>query len=247
LRLAELGQYAERIAWVQANFITQDTERLAASANEAMTSAQVEIATSAARFIGVNGLDKDTARKLDMLRSGITIPAPMDAAKTAEQAEIGAKLKSLYGTGKFCRAENDCLALGQLEEIIEQSRDPATLLEAWDGWHRVAVPMKGLYARQVELANEGARELGFDNLGTMWRSGYDMDPDSFALELDRIWGQLKPLYDALHCRQGTLDEVYGTDLVQVNHSGASSRQHVGAELENLYDIVGPEMPTSITT
>ncbi|HLF29540.1 MAG TPA: M2 family metallopeptidase [Xanthomonadales bacterium] len=243
MRLAGLGQYAERMAWVQYNFITQDTERLSASANEAMTAAQVEIATAAARFIGIDGLDQITARKLDMLRSGITIPAPMDAAKTAEQAEIGAKLKSLYGTGKFCRAENDCLALGELEEIIKQSQDAATLLEAWDGWHRVAVPMKDLYARQVELANEGARELGFDNLGTMWRSGYDMDPDAFALELDRIWGQLKPLYDALHCHvRARLGEVYGTDLVpQDKPIPAHLLGNMWAQgWENLYDIAGPE-------
>ena len=243
MRLAGLGQYAERMAWVQYNFITQDTERLSASANEAMTAAQVEIATAAARFIGIDGLDQITARKLDMLRSGITIPAPMDAAKTAEQAEIGAKLKSLYGTGKFCRAENDCLALGELEEIIKQSQDAATLLEAWDGWHRVAVPMKDLYSRQVELANEGARELGFDNLGTMWRSGYDMDPDAFALELDRIWGQLKPLYDALHCHvRARLGEVYGTDLVpQDKPIPAHLLGNMWAQgWENLYDIAGPE-------
>ncbi|MGH8035261.1 MAG: M2 family metallopeptidase, partial [Lysobacterales bacterium] len=165
-RLAELGQYSERVAWVQSNFITADTERLAASANETMTAAQVEIATAAAQFIGSTGLDTDTVRKLDMLRNGITIPAPLDAAKTAEQAEIGARLKSLYGSGKYCRTENDCLALDKLEEIMAHSRDPAELQEAWEGWHRVAVPMKELYARQVELANEGARELGFDDLGT---------------------------------------------------------------------------------
>ncbi len=101
-----------------ANFITEDTELLAARASEEFTAEQVRVASQAARFNELEGLDYDTARKLNMLKSGITIPAPMDAAKTAEQAEIGAKLNGLYGKGSWCRAEGDCLALGELEDII---------------------------------------------------------------------------------------------------------------------------------
>lgn len=243
LRLEKLGQYSERVAWVQANFITHDTEQLSASANEALTAAQVEIATEAAHFVGIEGLDRDTQRKLGMLRSGITIPAPLDAAKTAEQAQIGASLKSLYGQGEYCRAANDCLAIGELEEILAKSRDPAELLEAWNGWHQIAVPMKDLYARQTELANEGARELGFDDLGTMWRSGYDMEPTTFAEELDRTWGQLRPLYNSLHCLvRARLGETYGTDIVpQDGPIPAHLLGNMWAQSwDNIYDLVGPE-------
>jgi peptidyl-dipeptidase A len=241
-RLAELGQYAERLAWVQSNFITYDTERLYASATEAMTAAQVEIASTAARYVGVAGLDRDTARKLHMLRTGITIPAPRDAAKNAEQAEIGAKLKSLYGKGLYCRTEEDCLALGDLEDILAHSRNPAELLEAWEGWHQIARPMKSLYARQVELANEGARELGFDNLGSMWRSAYDMEPEAFAAEIDRVWQQIQPLYEALHCHvRAKLGEFYGTGLVP---QGGPIPAHLLGNMwaqswVNIHDLVGP--------
>ncbi len=242
-QLAELGQYAERVAWVQANFITYDTEMLSAMASENLTAAQVSIAAEAARYSNLAGLDEVTARKLDILRNSIVIPAPSDAAKNAEQAEIGAKLDSLYGKGQYCRGENDCLALGDLEEILASSRDAGELLEAWNGWREIAVPMKPLYARQVELANEGARELGFDNLGTMWRSGYDMPPDDFATELDRLWGQVRPLYEALHCHvRARLGEFYGEDIVP-QHSpipahllGNMWAQSWG----NIYDIAGPE-------
>ncbi len=242
-RLAELGQYAERLSWVQTNFITYDTERLYASASEAMTAAQVEIAHAAARFVGVAGLDRDTARKLHMLRTDITIPAPRDAAKNAEQAEIGAKLKSLYGKGHYCRTENDCLALDDLEEILAHSRNPAELLEVWEGWHQIATPMKSLYARQVELANEGARELGFDNLGSMWRSAYDMEPAAFAAELDRVWQQIQPLYESLHCHvRAKLGEFYGTELVpQDGPIPAHLLGNMWAQSWiNIYDLVGPQ-------
>jgi peptidyl-dipeptidase A len=246
-RLAELGQYAERLAWVQSNFITYDTERLYASASEARTAAQVEIASAAVRFIGIAGLDRDTERKLQLLRTGITIPAPRDAAKNAEQADIGAKLKSLYGTGHYCRTENDCLALGDLEDILAHSRNPAELLEVWEGWHQTAMSMKSLYARQVELANEGARELGFDNLGSMWRSAYDMEPEAFAAEIDRVWQQIQPLYEALHCHvRAKLGAFYDTELVpQDGPIPAHLLGNMWAQSwVNIYDLVEP--PTAST-
>jgi len=241
-RLEGLGQYSERMAWVQNNFITYDTEWFLARANAVLTAEQVELAGEAARFARTDGLDQDTRRKLDMLRTGITIPAPHDAAKNAEQAEIGARLKSLYGTGKYCRTENDCLVLGDLEEILAHSRDPRELLEAWDGWHRIAVPMKSLYAREVELANEGARELGFDDLGSMWRSSYEMEPQVFADELDRVWQQIKPLYEALHCDvRARLGDFYGTELVpQDGPIPAHLLGNMWAQnWSNIYDLVGP--------
>ena len=241
-RLAELGQHNERVAWVLSNFITEDTEILAAKASEQFTAAQVEIAGQAARFNEVEGLDDDTARKLNMLRSGIVIPAPMDAAKTAEQSEIGAKLNGLYGRGTYCRENGECLALGELEDIIAESRDPAELLEAWEGWRTVSPPMKALYVRQVELANEGAAELGFDDLGTMWRSAYDMDPADFPAELDRLWKQVSPLYEALHCHvRAGLQDAYGSEAVT---SGEPIPAHLLGNMwaqswENIYQLVAP--------
>ena len=241
-RLAELGQHSERMAWVLANFITDDTELLAAKAAEQFTAAQVKIGSEAARFNGVEGLDYDTERKLGMLKSGIVIPAPEDAVKTAEQAEIGAKLSGLYGKGEYCREDGKCLALGALEDILAESRDPAELLDAWNGWRTVSPPMKELYARQVELANEGAAELGFDDLGTMWRSAYDMDPAEFPGELDKLWDQVSPLYEALHCHvRARLGEEYGTDLVpQDGPIPAHLLGNMWAQSwDNVYGLVAP--------
>lgn len=241
-RLAELGQHSERVAWVLSNFITHDTEILAARAAADFTAAQVEIASQAARFNDLDGLDYDTRRKLDMLRSGIVIPAPMDPAKTAEQSEIGARLNSLYGRGRFCREDGECLTLGQLEEIIENSRNADELLEAWSGWRTVSPPMRDLYARQVELANEGAAELGFNDLGTMWRSAYDMDPAEFPAALDELWNQVSPLYKALHCHvRAQLGEFYGTDIVPAD--GPIPAHLLGnmwaQSWDNIFDLVAP--------
>ena len=241
-RLAELGQHNERVAWVLANFITEDTELLAARASEQFTAAQVAVASEAARFNTVEGLDYDTTRKLNMLKSGIVIPAPLDAAKTAEQSEIGARLGGMYGRGTFCRADGECLALGELEDILAESRNADELLAAWEGWRTVSPPMKDLYARQVELANEGAAQLGFNDLGTMWRSAYDMDPADFPGELDRIWEQVSPLYEALHCHvRARLEETYGSEIVP---PGGPIPAHLLGNMwaqswENIYELVAP--------
>jgi len=241
--LARLGQASERMTWILRNFITEDTELLAAKAAEQLTVAQVEYAARAADFMVADGLDYDTRRKLSLLRSGIPVPAPRDAAKTAEQAQIGAKLSGLFGKGSYCRENGECLTLGELEHILAHSRDRQELLEAWEGWRTSAVPMKDLYTRQVNLANQGARDLGFDDLGTMWRSGYDMDPADFPAELDRIWGQVRPLYESLHCHvRARLGEYYGTDAVP--RDGPIPAHLLGnmwaQNWENIYDIVGPE-------
>jgi len=241
-QLADLGQEAERMAWVYANFITTDTRILAASANEKFTAKQVELAAAAARFNDVEGLGEDTRRKLDMLRSGIVMPAPQDEAKTAEQAEIGAEMSGMYGKGEYCYANGNCLDLGHLSDIMAESRDPGQLLEAWNGWRKVSPPMKSLYARQVELANEGAHELGFADLGAMWRSAYDMPPDEFSAEMDRLWEQVKPLYTALHCHvRAKLGEQYGSDLVP--QDGPIPAHLLGnmwaQDWSNIYPLVAP--------
>jgi peptidyl-dipeptidase A len=148
----------------------------------------------------------------------------------------------MYGRGTFCRADGDCLALGELEDILAESRNADELLEAWEGWRTVSPPMKDLYARQVELANEGAAQLGFDDLGTMWRSGYDMNPADFPAELDRIWEQVSPLYEALHCHvRARLEETYGSEVVP---TGGPIPAHLLGNMwaqswENIYELVAP--------
>ena len=240
--LERLGQLNERMGWVLQNFITEDTEFLAARTEEQFTAAKVAITSQAARFIDVEGLDYDTARKLRLLRNDIVTAAPMDAARTAEQAEIGTKLKGLYGSGSYCRENGQCLGLGELEDIMAVSRDRDELLEAWEGWRTISPPMKDLYARQVELANAGAAELGFSDQGTLWRSAYDMDPEDFPAELDRVWAQVSPLYEALHCHvRARLQEYYGSETVP---DGGPIPAHLLGNMwaqncENIYDLVAP--------
>ena len=137
-----------------------------------------------------------------------------DDAKRKELAQIMTELEGMYGAGEYCRSEGDCLSGNELELKMQQSRDYDELLDLWQGWRQVSPPMRDKYQRFVELTNEGAQEFGYSDLGDLWRSKYDMSSAAFEAETARLWEQVKPLYDELHCHvRATLGDYYGVDKV----------------------------------
>jgi len=214
-RLLKLWIAASRASWVQQTFITDDTEEIAAEADQAVKAATAELAAEARRYEGLK-LPEDVARKLKLIKLTVDIPAPRDPAESAELSQITASLESDYGKGKWCPdgPQGKCQSLNDLENIMATSRDADELLRVWVGWHTIAPPMRKRYARMVALANKGARETGFTDTGAMWRSNYDMPPDAFAAELDRLWQQVRPLYVSLHAYvRWQLEKKYGAGLV----------------------------------
>lgn len=240
--LLELAEKAGRAQWVQSTYITYDTEILAAEATEQYLAASVDFATRAAEYVDVEGLSPEVARKLQILVAGLTMPAPSDPAKTAEVTRIQTAMESRYARGEYCNDAGDCWDLGEMTRILATSRDEPLLRELWTGWRTISVPMKERFTRFVELGNEGAAELGFEDVGAMWRANYDMDPDAFAAELNRLWGQVRPLYDALHCHvRAELAEEYGADVVP---AGEPIPAHLLGNMwaqswANIYDLVAP--------
>jgi peptidyl-dipeptidase A len=214
-RLLALWIRQQRAQWVQETFITSDTEEIAAEADEAVKIATAELAAQARRFEELD-LPGDLARKLMLLKLSVTIPAPRDPALSAELSQITASLQSDYGKGRWCPEgpSGKSFSLNDLENVFASSRDPRELLRAWQGWHSVAPPMRPRYERMVALANQGAREIGFSDVGAMWRSNYDMSPDAFAAEMDRLWQQVSPLYVSLHAYvRSRLCQTYGPAVV----------------------------------
>ncbi len=240
-RLEELNLQEARASWVQSNFITEDTQHLAATAQKNSIAAKMEFAKGAARFNGLD-LPEDVTRKLDVLKTSITLPAPSDPQLQTELTSITTDMEGRYGKGEYCRADGECLDLTRMTPILAESRDAKELLDLWQGWRRISPPMRPQYQRFVELANAGARELGYPDLGALWRSSYDMPPDVFAGEMDRLWSQVKPLYDALHCHvRASLAEVYGPELLP---EGKPMPAHLQGNMwsqdwTNIYDLVAP--------
>jgi len=214
-RLLDLWTKAGRAEWVQQNFITDDTERIAADADQAVNAATTELAAQATRFDKLK-LPEALARKLKLLKLSLDLPAPRNTAEQAELAQIATSLQSDYGKGQWCPEgqKAKCLALPDMERLMAENRDPNELLRVWRGWHAISPPMRKRYERLVEMGNKGAREMGFADLGALWRSRYDMPPEAFDREVERLWQQLRPFYLSLHAFvRGRLAEHYGKGLV----------------------------------
>ena len=244
----DLGVQSSRASWVHETFITDDTEKISADAAQALQAATAELAAQSRKFDGLK-LPEDVARKLMLLKHAVDIPAPRDPREQAELAQIVASLDGDYGKGKWCpdstvgRIEKGkCLSLGEMENILASSRDPNELLAAWRGWHSIAPPMRKRYDRLVVLANKGASDMGFADVGAMWRAGYDMPPDAFGAELDRLWNQVRPLYVSLHAYVRTqLVKKYGPGVVRAD---APIPAHLLGNMwaqawDNIYPLVAP--------
>ena len=240
--LATKSVDAARVAWVNATYITDDTDALAAKSGAEITELAVRYGLEAARHLRTPGLSADTRRKLELLRGGITSPAPSRPGAAGELSTLTTAMSSAYGKGRGT-LESKPVNGSDIEAAMGEVRDPAKLQEMWTSWHdNVGAPMRGDYARSVGLMNEGARELGFADTGAMWRAGYDMPPAEFAKAADAIWADLEPLYKSLHTYTRTkLNEKYG-DAVQAK-AGPIRADLLGnmwaQEWGNIYDVVAP--------
>ncbi len=213
--LAELSELENRTAWSYETNINHDTEWLLQRVGAQATQARVRLASGAGRFANVE-LPPDTRRKIDLLRLALVLPAPQREGAADELAQITTRLSSMYSTGRI-DYRGAQVSLDDLETWMGSERDPARLEEMWTKWHAVATPMAGDYARLVEIANEGARDLGFANVGQMWLSNYDMPAAEMETEVQRLWGQMQPFYEQLHCYvRGRLNQRYGDAIVPLD-------------------------------
>ncbi len=214
-RYFDLTNRAQRASWVEENFITDDTEQIAADANQELSGFSAEMSKKAHDFDKV-ALPPEMARKMLLLKLSAGFPAPADPKDQKELAQVLASLDGDYGKGKWCPGgdASKCLDVAAVGKLMATSRDAEELKRAWMGWHAVGAPMRQRYARMVELGNAGSRELGFADAGALWRSNYDMPPDQLAKEADRLWEQLRPLYESLHAYvRGQLRKKYGNEIV----------------------------------
>ena len=267
--LLRLVNAANRAGWTQSTYITPDTETMAAQANEALVSATTRFAKEAFRYdkLPLTAAEK---RQLYLLKNSLTMSAPPDPKEAEELTKLVASMESTYGSGKYCPPSADrrplsdpsaappsgsappsadrrplsdpeCLDIEKITEILAEDRDPKRLLEVWEGWHTISPPMRKDYARFVELSNKGARVVGFPDTGAMWRGKYDMPPDAFAKELDRLWEQLRPLYVSLHAyTRSRLRDKYGAIVPERGPIPAHLLGNLWQQdWSNIYDLVAP--------
>ena len=243
-KLDQLGLDAGRAEWVAENFITLDTETLTAQANEQYLTVSGDIALKARRYNGLK-VSEASARKLMLMQQSLMLE---NADDRGAYARLAASMTGAYGKAKYCppaaagTEKPECMPLGQLEKVLATSHDPARLKEVWLGWHAQSPAYKQDYAKYVELSNKGARAMGYADTGALWRSRYDMAPDAFAGEMERLWQQVKPLYDSLHTyTRYKLRQAYGPDAVPAD--GPIPAHLLGnmwaQSWDNLYPILKP--------
>jgi len=241
--LRRLWVARDRAGWVNENFITDDTEALAAQ-GEAATAEYMGRAIPASRRFASLKLSPELERMIYLLSISQTVPAPLDAGQRDELSVLEAQMTSAYGKAKVCPkgGTGACQTLDDLSKTLAKSRKYDDLQEAWLGWHDTAKGQRDRFTRYVELGNAGARAIGFADLGALWRSGYDMTPEQFEAQELHLWEQVKPLYASLHCYvRAKLRKQYGEAHVpkggpiQVQLTG----NMWGQEWKNIYDLVAP--------
>jgi len=241
--LAEFSVINARAQWVNATYITQDTDALATYFGTIGTEMGVRFANEAARYRNVPGLDADTRRKLDFLRLGLSLPAPSTPGAAGELNRIATDLQSQYGRGRGTMA-GETLTGNEIEARMGTVRNPEQLREMWTSWNdNVGSPMRAQYARLTEIANAGASELGFADTGAMWRSNYDMTPDEFTQLTERLWNEVRPLYEQIHCfARAGLNRTYGNEVQAA--TGPIRADLLGnlwaQEWGNIYEVVAPQ-------
>ena len=229
-------------SWISSNFITYDSQKVIADYGTKSTLKSLERSREAASFDGLD-TSKENQRMLNILKSSFVMPPPLDEELASELSEITTSLEAMYGSGEYCFVDEECYDLEAFESIIDNSRDPKELLRAWEGWHEIGKPMKPMYMRMVDIGNQGSVDLGYEGLSDLWFSKYDMPAEDFLDDTDRVWSEVKPLYDALHCHvRAKLNEHYGDEVI--SKTGPLPVHMLGnmwgQSWSNIYDLVYEE-------
>ena len=241
--LAKLSVADNHAGWVHETYINDDTDFLAAAADERLIARTTELVKEGAKFDKTT-LPTDLRRKFLLLKLSLSMAAPADPKLREELTQVASGLSGTYGKSKYCPGGDTTKCLGQegVEERMAKSRDPKELTDLWVGWHKIAPPMKDRYARFVELSNQGASELGFKDTGVLWRAGYDMTPEAFSADMERLWSQVEPLYKELHAyTRARLQAKYGAAATRAD--GMIPAQLTGniwaQDWSNVFDLVAP--------
>jgi peptidyl-dipeptidase A len=234
---------ASLAAWANETDLTPAHEAATAKASEVLSVEVTRMVKTARKFDPILGqLDPDTRRQLLLLKFQAQ-PSPDDPQQAKELAELAAKMDSEYGKGvcKTAKGKEQCQDIEHWSKLLQKDRKPDKLLFAWRTWHNeVGHKERDLFVRYVELANAGARGIGFKDVSSMWKSGYDMPEAEFATQVDKLWTQVKPLYDQLHCyTRRKLNQMYGDKVV--SRTGAIPSHLLGNMWAQSWDYLYPEL------
>ena len=238
---------ASEAQWANETDLTPAHETATAKASEVLSVEATRLVKTARKFEPVlDKLDPDTRRQLLLLKFQAQ-PSPDDPQQAKQLAELAAKMDSEYGKG-VCKTEGGngggketCQDIEHWSKLLQNERNPDKLIATWKTWHdEVGHKERDLFARYVDLANAGARAIGFKDVASIWRSGYDMPEAEFGKSVDKLWDQVKPLYDQLHCyTRRKLNQKYGDKIVA--RTGLIPSHLLGNMWAQSWDYLYPEL------
>ena len=245
-KLLKLSEEAGRAAWVQSTYITDDTEVLAARANQRLIDAVVELVKEGSkRFDGIK-LPGELARKMKLLKLSLTLATPADPKESEELTRIAAAMEGTYGKGRACpegvKDPAKCLDINAITKRHGGEPRPRRAARRVARLARDrAADAQGLRALRGAL-QQGRQELGFADTGAMWRSKYDMPPDDFAEGTGPALGAGEAAVPfAARLRAQQLREKYGDGVVPA--TGPIPAHLLGnmwaQDWENIYPLVRP--------
>ncbi len=244
--LAAADEADQRAQWVAQNFITADTMWLAARSTERVVSLQMKWAREAQGYTQPVA-DPATRRRLELIRQWVRSPAPVDAVRARQWADLQAALISRYNSFKVHRPSGMLGSYGEVRHAMETTDAAAALLGLWNDWHDVGRDLQADYAKFIALSNAGAAAVGFHDTGELWLSVYDLPPGEMAADVERLWAEVKPLYVALHCHaRAQLSAHYGAEVQPATGPIRIelTRNPVGMYWIGTFDLLAKDLPTA---
>ena len=190
------------------------------------------------------------ARKMKLLKIGLTLATPADPKESAEVTRAGGLARRhlrqrqvLPGSLDKTARRRPCLDIDDITKIMATSTNPAELLDVWKGWHTISPPMRKDFTRFVELSNKGARELGFKDTGAMWRSKYDMPRRRFQRRSSTGCGSRcgRCIFRCTPMCAAKLHEKYGDVVPDNGPIPADLLGNIWAQdWANIYKLVAPK-------
>jgi peptidyl-dipeptidase A len=239
--LLKLSVSGSQAGWVAQNFITDDTEALDARGTQQLADATAKFAKQSTRFDKTQ-LPADQRRQLDVLKVSLVLATPGNPKEAEEVTQLNSRMRATYGKGKWCpdpAKPDQCHNIDEVTKVLANSRNEKELRREWEGWHTISPPMKKT-TRGSRSSRTRAQGTRLRRHRAMWRE-YDMPPDAFAKELDRLWDQVRPLYLDLHAYvRMKLHEKYGDVVPEKGPIPAYLLGNIWAQdWSNIYPLVAP--------
>jgi peptidyl-dipeptidase A len=194
-----------------------------------------------AEFIGVE-LDDEMSFRFNKIKTGLNTPVPSDKKNATRLAELTKSLQAQQNMPcENVKLADDCFSLSEVNDVMANSTDPEKLQQVWQNSRKSLIPMHVEFTEKVVLNNLGAQRVGFENMAEMRSSrSFQMPAGEFTEELDRVWDQIRPLYESLQCHvKARLGDRYGTDIVMQDKPIPAylMGDSTGSSFANLYNEV----------